>query len=53
MSTLLTGGCMCGAVRYEYDGEIGPSSYCHCDDCKRATIDTSLPTYPQGGPKKE
>ena len=37
METLLTGGCMCGAVRYEYDGGIGPSSYCHCDDCKRAT----------------
>lgn len=28
---------MCGAVRYEYTGELGPSSYCHCDDCRRAT----------------
>lgn len=28
---------MCGFVRYEYNGEVGPSSYCHCDDCKRAT----------------
>jgi len=37
METTLHGGCMCGAVRYAYDGEIGPSSYCHCDDCKRAT----------------
>lgn len=37
METVLHGGCMCGAVRYEYDGEIGESSYCHCDDCKRAT----------------
>ena len=34
---MLCGGCMCGSVRYEYDGEIGESSYCHCDDCKRAT----------------
>ena len=34
---MLSGGCMCGFVRYEYDGEIGRSSYCHCDDCKRAT----------------
>ena len=37
MEKKLTGGCMCGSVRYEYDGEPGESSYCHCDDCKRAT----------------
>ena len=37
MGNLLTGGCLCGHVRYEYNGEVGPSSYCHCDDCKRAT----------------
>ena len=33
----ITGGCLCGGVRYEYDGELGDSSYCHCDDCKKAT----------------
>ena len=37
METILRGGCLCGAVRYEYAGEPGVSSYCHCDDCKRAT----------------
>ena len=37
MEKKFTGGCMCGSVRYEYDGEPGESSYCHCDDCKRAT----------------
>ena len=37
METILRGGCLCGAVRYEYAGPPGPSSYCHCDDCKRAT----------------
>jgi hypothetical protein len=37
MNKMLRGGCLCGYVRYEYDGEVGPSSYCHCDDCKRAT----------------
>ena len=36
MDTVLTGGCLCGAVRYEYAGAIGESSYCHCDDCKKA-----------------
>ena len=28
---------MCGAVRYECTGDPGNASYCHCDDCKRAT----------------
>ena len=36
-SGVLTGGCLCGAVRYEYDGEIGPANYCHCADCRRCT----------------
>jgi hypothetical protein len=33
MST--TGGCLCGAIRYAYDGEVGPAVYCHCTDCRR------------------
>ena len=37
MAKMLSGGCLCGAVRYEYDDGPGKSSYCHCDDCKRAT----------------
>lgn len=37
MDTMLQGGCMCGAVRYECTGDPGNASYCHCDDCKRAT----------------
>ncbi|MBV8739097.1 MAG: GFA family protein [Alphaproteobacteria bacterium] len=24
-------------MRYEYAGEVGPASYCHCADCRRAT----------------
>jgi hypothetical protein len=34
---LVTGGCLCGAVRYEYDGELGPANYCHCADCRKCT----------------
>lgn len=34
---LMTGGCLCGATRYEYSGEIGPAGYCHCRDCRRVT----------------
>jgi len=37
MRAVMTGGCLCGAVRYEYDGEIGPANYCHCTDCRRST----------------
>ncbi len=37
MKTILCGGCLCGAVRYECAGDPGNASYCHCDDCKRAT----------------
>jgi hypothetical protein len=35
MDTIATGGCLCGAVRYEYRGEIGTAGYCHCIDCRR------------------
>ena len=37
METILRGGCLCGAVRYECTGDTGDASYCHCDDCKKAT----------------
>jgi hypothetical protein len=33
----VTGGCLCGAVRFTYDGAIGPAGYCHCADCRRCT----------------
>ena len=33
----LTGGCMCGAVRFELDGRPGPALYCHCTRCRRRT----------------
>jgi hypothetical protein len=32
----ITGGCLCGAVRYRVDGEVGPISVCHCGQCRRA-----------------
>jgi len=32
-----TGGCLCGAIRYEVTGEPVRAAHCHCDDCRRAT----------------
>ncbi len=32
-----TGGCMCGAVRYEVSGEPVWVGHCHCESCRRHT----------------
>jgi hypothetical protein len=37
MEAILRGECLCGAVRYECTGNPEDASYCHCDDCKKAT----------------
>ena len=37
MSTIVTGGCLCGQVRWEITGEVGPAGICHCADCRRVT----------------
>ena len=29
-----TGGCQCGAVRYEAEGEVAHHALCHCADCR-------------------
>jgi hypothetical protein len=32
-----TGGCLCGAVRYEVRGPLRPIVACHCTQCRRQT----------------
>ena len=39
-----SGGCLCGAIRYQVDGDLIRSLNCHCDDCRRA-ISASFGTY--------
>ncbi len=33
----LTGGCLCGAVRFEVTEPLLSASYCHCTRCQRRT----------------
>ncbi len=37
MATSFTGGCMCGAVRYEGAADPLIAANCHCRDCQKAT----------------
>ena len=36
MSNLFTGGCLCGAIRYECSHRIAMVVVCHCSDCRKA-----------------
>ena len=31
----ITGGCHCGAIRYQVEGELIVHALCHCSDCRR------------------
>lgn len=33
---MLTGSCLCGAVKYEVSGEIRTITHCHCRMCRKA-----------------
>ena len=32
---MVTGGCLCGAVRYAVTGPFLRAGYCHCERCRR------------------
>lgn len=49
MNAPLTGGCLCGAVRYEVSAPVEKLIVCHCTDCQRtsgtgASINALLPS---------
>jgi hypothetical protein len=33
---MTTGGCLCGAVRYEISEPLAPIEICHCSQCRKA-----------------
>jgi len=33
----VTGGCLCGAVRYELNAPMLFGGFCYCNDCRKAT----------------
>ncbi|WP_312861449.1 GFA family protein [Segnochrobactrum spirostomi] len=39
----MEGGCLCGAVRYAFDGEPLSSGICYCETCRRAASAPRLP----------
>ena len=38
-----TGGCLCGALRYEAEGEPEFMGHCYCEDCRRASGSGFIP----------
>jgi hypothetical protein len=38
-----TGGCLCGALRYEAEGEPLFAGYCFCGDCQKASGSGFIP----------
>jgi hypothetical protein len=37
MAQAYSGGCACGAIRYEISGEPAMAGHCQCHDCQKAT----------------
>jgi hypothetical protein len=37
MSKTITGGCLCGRVRYQVTGPFDAFHLCHCSQCRRST----------------
>ena len=40
---MYTGGCLCGAIRYEAEGEPLYAGHCYCADCRKASGSAFVP----------
>lgn len=56
--TILSGGCLCGAVQYSIRGEATRFYHCHCRRCRKASgtghasnilVQPAEVSWPQGG----
>jgi hypothetical protein len=36
-ANVITGRCLCGNVRFQITGSLGPIVHCHCAQCRQAT----------------
>lgn len=48
---MITGGCLCGGVRYRYDGDVEELAICHCSQCRKAqgtAMVTNIPARADG-----
>ena len=34
---MISGGCLCGAIRFEVGRFVGPFEFCHCSRCRKAS----------------
>lgn len=41
---MIRGSCLCGSIRYEVRGPLGPASHCHCSMCRK-THGAAFGTY--------
>lgn len=41
--TRVTGGCLCGALRFEAEGEPIYAGHCYCADCRKASGSGFIP----------
>ena len=50
---MIAGGCHCGAIRYQAEGEALTHALCHCTDCRRhaGAPMVGWTMYPQGAVK--
>ena len=37
------GGCLCGAIRYEAEGDPHYAGFCYCSDCRKASGSGCIP----------
>jgi hypothetical protein len=43
VSAKVTGGCLCGALRYEAEGDPLYAGFCYCADCRKASGSGFIP----------